>query len=113
MFFSFLNITIGCKTDIDTGLPDLDPSLSGLPILYINTENNEIIFSKEKYLNATLSLKSDNEDYCINNIDIQIAGRGNSTWNNKKKPYKFKVVKSTEDSKKQNFFDISSGKQKS
>jgi len=65
------------KTDIEK---------TGLPILYIETNNSKPIKSKDKYLKA---------DYKINDQigKCEIRGRGNSTWDLKKKPYLLKFSK--------------------
>lgn len=63
---------------------------TGLPIIFINTPNSAPILSKEEYIiGSTITLY--NSDL---NLDCQgemkIKGRGNSTWQLPKKPYKFK-----------------------
>ncbi len=69
--------------------------ISRLPVMYIDTENNAEIVSKEEYINATMSLQgselfSDNE--WLYEGAIEIKGRGNSTWKRfDKKPYKIKL----------------------
>ena len=71
-----------------------------LPVLYINTENNEPITSKESYVEATYYL----DPMGIEGIEAigsaekplatQIKGRGNVTWNTfDKKPYRLKLDK--------------------
>ena len=70
-------------------------SYTGLPVLYIETEGWKDIVSKEEYLNAHMRLtedvvtKSPGETI---ECDLQIKGRGNSTWdNNPKRPYRIKL----------------------
>ena len=69
---------------------------SKLPVVYINTENNAPIVSKDEYLNATMKIQG-NETYSDSSVlydgDIEISGRGNSTWGMPKKPYKIKLDK--------------------
>ena len=68
----------------------------GLPILSIQTENNRKIASKDVYINATMNLTPDEDnsvDIASYAGDIQIKGRGNSTWMAAKKPYKIKLSK--------------------
>ncbi|MBR5658141.1 MAG: CotH kinase family protein [Lachnospiraceae bacterium] len=71
----------------------------GLPILSIQTENNRKIASKDVYINATMNLTPDEDstvDIAAYAGDIQIKGRGNSTWMAAKKPYKIKLSKKTD-----------------
>ena len=67
-----------------------------LPVVYINTENGVKITSKEDYVNATMTIQG-NDTYSDSSIlydgEIEIRGRGNSTWNMPKKPYKIKLDK--------------------
>ena len=55
------------------------------PIVLIQTDYNNPITSKDKYLTAKISFEN-------MTLECQIRGRGNSTWENPKKPYlvKFK-----------------------
>lgn len=67
-----------------------------LPIIYIETENYSAISSKEEYINATFRLdgKERYEDF---QSEIEIRGRGNSTWGiHPKKPYQIKFPEKTE-----------------
>ena len=71
-----------------------------LPVIHITTENNEPIVSKEVYLNATYYLETFGlEGYTPigdknNQLDLEIRGRGNSTWvGYDKKPYRLKLGK--------------------
>ena len=76
-----------------------DITFSGtVPVMYINTENNKPITSKEEYINATYyldpmgcegieALGSKNAQ-----LPLEIRGRGNWTWNGfDKKPYRIKL----------------------
>ena len=70
-----------------------------LPVLYITTTDSVPVTSKEYYLTGTYYL--DNlglEGYeSVGSYDqqlpLQIKGRGNSTWQNDKKPYRLKLDK--------------------
>lgn len=78
------------------------PVTGTLPVMYINTDNNEPITQKETYLQATYwidamgidgyaSVASEAEP-----LPLEIRGRGNSSWTNfPKKPYKIKLGKKT------------------
>ncbi len=72
---------------------------SRLPVIYINTENNAEITSKETYLNADMKIQGNEtygEDAGLYDGLIEIRGRGNATWGNPKKPYKLKLDSSAD-----------------
>lgn len=64
---------------------------TGLPVLYIETENKKTIDSKDEYVNANLIIKK--EGKTISENSLRIKGRGNATWTYPKKPYKLKLDK--------------------
>lgn len=70
------------------------PRLSNLPTVYIETENNQEILSKENYYNATLRYVDDSGVKFYDALGIR--GRGNSTWGLAKKPYRIKFDKKQE-----------------
>lgn len=61
-----------------------------LPILSINTVNDEKITSKSKYLGCFVSTSNAQDSNCFNNVSAKIRGRGNTTWEYEKKPYRLK-----------------------
>ena len=70
-----------------------------LPVLYIQTENNAKIESKEVYVNATYYLVANNVEGVQNigsssePLNMEIRGRGNYSWTGfDKKPYRIKLV---------------------
>lgn len=68
-------------------------SFTGLPVVWIDTEQKKDVVSKEEYINARLKLVEDISTYSDNHIvvrDVSIKGRGNSTWQMPKKPYRLK-----------------------
>lgn len=73
-----------------------------IPVLYVNTEGNQEIISKEDYLPATCWLDAGDSQFESlgsqeNPVVLQIKGRGNYTWIGfDKKPYKLKFDKKTE-----------------
>lgn len=79
--------------------------ISRLPVVYINTNDNLPVSSKKTYKGATMRIQGNNR-YNSNEValydgDIEIRGRGNSTWNqalqlNGKLPYKIKLDKKTD-----------------
>jgi len=63
---------------------------TGLPVCYINTEGNKDITSKTVYISARMTLVN-GEDTLLYNVEFNIRGRGNATWQSyPKKPYKLK-----------------------
>ena len=63
--------------------------LTNLPHIYINTFSGKGITSKEVYVYARMWYV-DEEDNVTMYDSLEIRGRGNSTWNLSKKPYKLK-----------------------
>lgn len=66
---------------------------TGLPIVYIDTENKVEIKSKDIYINARIKIIEDLITKSAGDVfegAITIKGRGNSTWDKPKKPYKLK-----------------------
>lgn len=93
---------ISCTNEMDATNPPgtSDKTISGtLPVLYINTENNAPIVSKEVYLNATYRLDPMGMEGIealgteTEPLPMQIRGRGHSSWKGAKKPYKIKLDK--------------------
>lgn len=73
---------------------------TGLPLLVINTVNNEAITSKEDYVNASFDLiEEGRSDVVFGEGLVSIKGRGNSSWsswqNFPKKPYTVKLPEKT------------------
>ena len=70
-------------------------SFTGLPVCWIETEGRKKIESKDQYLKAHMTIQKDvvtraNDKY---EYDMEIKGRGNSTWDLPKKPYRIKFDK--------------------
>ena len=66
---------------------------TGLPVVYIDTEDKAAITSKEEYVNAVIRVVEDIETRGVGDVfenPVKIKGRGNSTWTFPKKPYKIK-----------------------
>ena len=70
-----------------------------LPVLYIQTENNASITSKENYINATYYLDAmeisgyENIGSKASPLNMEIRGRGNYSWTGfDKKPYRIKLA---------------------
>jgi len=70
---------------------------TNLPIVEINTVDNIAITSKEDWLEAKMEISNAlEESWNFEAIDIEIRGRGNSTWGQPKKPYAIKLGKKQE-----------------
>lgn len=66
--------------------------LTGVPTVYIETENGQNITSKEEYIMCTFTMVDGTDTLRLENT--QIRGRGNSSWwNSEKKPYRVKFDK--------------------
>lgn len=63
---------------------------TGLPIVHVNTEGVNIN-SKETYVNGTLSISKTTQHPDGFEGTIRIRGRGNSSWQFAKKPYRIKL----------------------
>ena len=70
---------------------------TGLPVIYLETENNQEIDSKEDYFTGTLSMEGGRYYSDSPATSMKIRGRGNSTWGvHPKKPYQLKFNDKTE-----------------
>lgn len=65
---------------------------ANLPIVYVQTENNTKVLDKENWINATFSI-SNTDEWNMAETEITIKGRGNTTWNQPKRPYAIKFSK--------------------
>lgn len=72
---------------------------SKLPVVYIDT-NDVAIESKEDYVDATMTIQGnaayDSDTTTLYDGVIEIRGRGNTTWEKPKKPYKIKLDEKTD-----------------
>ena len=64
-----------------------------LPVVYITTQNNAVIDSKEVYVPGTIRIDPLSTGYdSLSTVTAQFKGRGNWTWNGfDKKPYRIKL----------------------
>ncbi len=65
--------------------------LTNLPAVYINTFDGSNITSKTVYKYATMTYVDEQDSVTVYD-SLQIRGRGNSTWNLSKKPYRIKFA---------------------
>lgn len=96
-FSSPVEITIENKNGETQIYEILVYAFTGLPIIYIDTENNQNITSKDTYINANIQIIEDiyTRSEKIFESNVKIKGRGNSTWTLPKKPYALKFDKKT------------------
>jgi spore coat protein CotH len=75
----------------------LDPTKldTGLPVITINTHEGRPVTSKAVYMDADLEIRDLQRDTYNLKTPVQIRGRGNTTWNALKKPYRLKFPKKT------------------
>lgn len=71
-----------------------------MPVVYINTEDNAEIASKEDYIDANLKIQDAGTDGTEGKVEYdgvtKVKGHGNSTWRwFPKKAYKLKLDKKT------------------
>ena len=69
--------------------PNFEKEKLDLPIVSIDTYRKKKIKSKEVYVDCTVSLCAD-EELSFEAVSARIKGRGNSTFQHDKKPYKIK-----------------------
>ncbi|MEM6841067.1 MAG: CotH kinase family protein [Bacteroidota bacterium] len=70
---------------------------AGVPILYIDTEGQAPITSKDDYVDGELTLIANGSgEEPLTKVDMEIRGRGNTTWQMPKKPYRIKLDGKTE-----------------
>lgn len=64
---------------------------AGLPVVCIQTQNNERILNKEDWISASISIShAPEDDWNFEDTAVQIRGRGNYTWKQPKRPYALK-----------------------
>jgi len=68
-------------------------TVEALPILDLNTEGGAAITSRETYINGSFTLS--NAGAIDASGTLEVRGRGNSTWDWLKKPYRLKLTTST------------------
>ena len=64
---------------------------TGLPTVYVNTQNGVGIYSKTEYVPAQMSIKGVVPKDNLQPVACSIRGRGNTTWTWPKKPYLVKL----------------------
>ena len=64
---------------------------TGLPVVFVDTEGGQGIYSKEEYVNASVKIIGTEHIDGLDETTCQIRGRGNTTWYWPKKPYLVKL----------------------
>lgn len=83
------------------------PEAYEMPMVFIDTETGEEVTSKEEYIGATISVANCAEEYVLDELDMEIRGRGNYSWELDKKSYRLKL------SEQQKLLGVGDGKSKS
>ena len=65
---------------------------TGLPVVYVDTEGGQGIYSKEDYVKASLKIQGTEQYDGLDAVACDIRGRGNTTWYWPKKPYLLKLA---------------------
>jgi hypothetical protein len=68
---------------------------TGLPVITISTGGRQPITSKERYVQADIEIVDPNDHGNNLSGEVEIRGRGNTTWNAPKKPYRLRFPKKT------------------
>ena len=71
--------------------PNAGKIMTGLPVVYVNTQNRVAIRSKENFVAATVSIEGTETLEGLEEVSCSIRGRGNTTWSWPKKPYLLKL----------------------
>lgn len=92
--FESLRVTVRDRDQLfDLGGVDSVVIGTNVPTMYIDIAEGEEVVSKELYLDATVSVRGWGEYEDLEPTEVTIKGRGNSTWNMPKKPYRLKFKK--------------------
>jgi hypothetical protein len=85
----------------------VSPQSTGLPVIKIDTQNYQEITSKEEYIKTNIAVfdpNNANYNFVHTGYKDEIRGRGNSTWQAPKKPYRIKF------NEKQSLFGLEAAK---
>ena len=64
---------------------------TGLPTVYVDTQNGRAVSSKTTFVPATVQIKGTDTYEGLDAVNCEIRGRGNTTWTWPKKPYLVKL----------------------
>jgi spore coat protein CotH len=68
---------------------------TGLPVIKINIHNRRPVTSKEQYMSAVIEIIDTHNSRNNLQTEVEIRGRGNSTWGANKKPYRLRFFEKT------------------
>lgn len=69
----------------------IEPNVSELPSVYLTTETLRDVYSRTKYINGTIAITGCAQAFQLEKMDMEIRGRGNSSWNMEKKSYRLRL----------------------
>ncbi len=70
---------------------------TGVPVVYIETKAQAPIVSKDEYIDGRITIIANGQgEENVSKANIEIRGRGNTTWQMPKKPYRFRFSERTE-----------------
>ena len=64
---------------------------TGLPTVYVDTENGKAVTSKTQFVKAKVKIRGNEQYEGLGETSCEIRGRGNTTWTWPKKPYLIKL----------------------
>ena len=79
-----------------TDPPEVLPVSTGLPVLFINTQDSKSIRDKENWVPGDVRILDKDGYTSLPKISCNIRGRGNSTWGWPKKPYALQLGEKVE-----------------
>ena len=62
-----------------------------LPVVSITTETGKDVTSKEEYIGGTIAISHCDKQYELEEMEMEIRGRGNFSWKTAKKSYRIKL----------------------
>ena len=81
--------------DIENFTVDLT-RFTGLPVVYLKTDDSVAIDSKDDYVEGDTSIFGGRNFDDLEEVEMKIRGRGNSTWMHPKKPFQMKLADKAE-----------------
>ena len=77
---------------------------TGLPVINLTTDSGNTNMNRDDYITGTVSVFGNGVVNDLDDMTMEIRGRGNSTWGMPKKPYQMKL------SSKREFLDMENDK---
>ena len=73
------------------GAGQMKPLKTGLPVVYVDTKNGWAVISKTTFVPGTIRIQGEGVYEGLEEVNCEIRGRGNTTWEWPKKPYLVKL----------------------